>query len=336
MLSRVAESLYWMSRYVERAENIARIVDVNQQLMLDIPSRQAEKISRNWFPIVMALGDDDIYQKSHRKSDASSVVEFLVFEREHLGSIVGCLSAARENARTVREQISSEMWEQLNLTYWWCHGKSARQTYERSPYDFFQRIKTSLQLFQGITDNSMLHGDGWDFIQIGKFLERADKTSRLLDEEFHLLKADMASPNDQLLQWMAVLRSCSARLAYQRVYLSDVKPVKVAELLLLEDSFPRSVDFCLKQADQALRRLSGVASGRYSNLAEKLSGRLLAELSFSSIEDMYALGLHRAMDELQTRLNHLGDAIRLVYIEQSLPQEPARFDAPQLPQMAQQ
>ena len=319
MLSRVADSLYWMSRYVERAENVARILDVNQQLMLDLPSKQAAALTKDWQPVVACLGDEESFARHSRIADAATVTEFLVFERSYSNSIASCLSAARENARTVRENLTTEMWEQINRTYLWITAKSARQSFENNQYEFFQRVKKTLQLFQGITDTTMPRGEGWEFLQIGKHLERADKTSRLLDEEYHILRQNEASPNDLLLQWLAVLRSCSGRQIYQRIYACGVDPTKVSEMLLLNESLPRSVEFCVLRLDQSLRRISGVAPGRFSNLAEKLTGRLLSELAFSSIDDILTRGLHEAMDDLQLKLNAIGEAIYSTYIHLETP-----------------
>jgi len=325
MLSRVADSLFWLSRYVERAENVARIIDVNAQLMLDLSPAKAEALSRQWLPVAACLGDETAFRARSRQTDAAAVTEFLVFDRSHPNSISGSLATARENARTVREQITTEMWEQLNRTYLWLMSKGARQAYERNSYEFFQRVKKSLQLFQGITDSLMMHGEGWDFIQMGRYLERADKTSRLLDDAFFLLPSDRNRPADVLPQWLSILRSCNARQAYQRLYAAVLEPVKVAHLLLLNENFPRSVVFCVGQLDHALRRVSGVGPGRYSNLAEKLSGRLLAELSYSAIEEFWVRGMHATVDELQTRLNEIGQAMVTTYIE---PTAPAASAAP--------
>ena len=319
MLSRVADSLFWASRYVERAENIAAMVDVNIQLMLDLPTRHADAISRDWSPLVACLGDEVSFASQKRKGSQDAVVDFLVFDRTHPGSIVGSLAIARENARTIREQITTEMWEQINRTYLWLMSKGAHQFYERNHYDFFQRVRKSLQLFQGITDSLMVRGEGWDFIQLGKYLERAEKTSRMLDDKFFLLPLDETAPLGVVPQWVAILRSCSARQAYQRLYAMEVEPIQVADLLLLNDNFPRSLVFCLLQIDHALRRISGVPSGRYSNIAEKLSGRLLSELSFSSVEEFWGIGLHSAVDQLQQKLNDLGSAIASCYLHPVLP-----------------
>ncbi|HAV64114.1 MAG TPA: alpha-E domain-containing protein [Verrucomicrobiales bacterium] len=319
MLSRVADSLFWMGLYVERAENIARIVDVNSQLMLDLPREQADRISRNWMPVVASLGDERAFRERHKKADAEAVTDFLLFDRSHTNSIVGSLAAARENARTVREQISTEMWEQINRTYLWLTSKGSRQFFHRNAYEFFERTKKSLQLFQGITDSVMMQGEGWEFLRMGRYLERADKASRLLDDEFFLVKGDGKSNGTAVIQWQAILRCSNARQAYQRLYATVVEPIRVAELLLLHEEFPRSVEHCLRGLDQALRRMSGVSSGKFSNQAEKLSGRLLSELSFGSIEEIWQRGLHQAMDDLQLKLNAIGAAIRDVYINPAVP-----------------
>ncbi|HSH96034.1 MAG TPA: alpha-E domain-containing protein, partial [Roseimicrobium sp.] len=189
-------------------------------------------------------------------------------------------------------------------------------------YEFFQSIRESLQLFQAVTDTTLLHGEGWEFIQIGKYLERADKTSRVLDEDYFLLKMASDAENASLLQWLSVLRSCSARQTYQKIYAAGAHPIKVTELLVLNEHFPRSMRFCMIRVDRSLRELSGVRANEFSNSAEKISGRLLAELSFSSVEDIFNLGLHKAMDDLQVKLNQIGFAIYETYFDQKLPPEP--------------
>lgn len=320
MLSRVADSAYWMSRYVERAENLARIMDVNVHMLLDLPAQRAEEISQDWTPLLASLEDDAAFRKSRKKPTASAVTAFMLFDRSHPGSIVSCLAHARENARTIRELIATEMWEQINRTYLWLMSKNAHQFFERSAYDFFQRVQKSLQLFQGITDSAMFHGEGWEFIQLGRYLERADKTTRLLDEKFFLLTTGEHTPSDTALQWNYILRCANVRQTYQRLYADTANPVKASELLLLNVQVPRSVAFCVDQVDRSLRRISGVTHGRFSNSAEKLSGRLLGELSFSSINEFWHNGLHESMDELQTKLNALGTAIAETYIEQPEPQ----------------
>lgn len=318
MLSRVAECLYWMSRYVERAENLARIVDVNSQVMLDIPYDQSKKLEADWSPVLASLGEDEAYAETGRGADRMTVTNFLLFDREHPNSIVSCLATARENARTVRAEIAAEMWEQLNRTYLWFTSDEAIAAFLRNHYEFFQQLRETSQLFQGITDSSMLHGEAWEFIQLGKFIERADKTSRVLDEEYHILRHAGLQAHLDTMEWTAVLRSCSARQAYQRVYVAAVKPESVSELLLLNATFPRSVRFCVEEIDRSLRVISGVQRGHFTNPAEKLTGQLLSELCFSEIEDIYARGLHEAVDRIQLQLNRIGDAIFRTYIDPAL------------------
>jgi len=318
MLSRVADCLYWLSRFVERAENIARLVDVNNQLMLDVPLELAARLRKNWLPIVECLGEIEDFRRQSQGKSFDVVANYLIFNEKNPNSILSCLRSARENARTVREQISTEMWEELNRAYLWIISKASRQTYKRNLHEFAQQVMRISYLFQGITDTTMPHGEGWEFIQLGKYLERADQTSRALDDQFHLLdKSDTLRGRD-LLQWASVLNSCSAQQTYQRVYVAQVSPMKIAELLLLNEDFARSVRFCLLHIDRYLHQISGTPPTQYSNLAERLTGRLAAELSFTSIEDLCAPGLHQSMDELQIKLNNVGCAIREVYINPPL------------------
>jgi len=180
-------------------------------------------------------------------------------------------------------------------------------------------VKKSLQLFQGITDSVMHRGEGWEFIQLGRYLERADKTSRILDDKFFLQAGNRKNLSDVLPQWTAILRSCNARQTYQRLYASVVDPKRVAELLTLNPAFPRSVLFCVIHVDQSLRRVSGTPTVRFANEAEKLSGRLLSQLSYSAIDDLWESGLHDSMDALQVLLNEIGGAILDTYIHPVAP-----------------
>jgi uncharacterized alpha-E superfamily protein len=304
MLSRVAESLFWMSRYLERAENLSRIVEVNLQLMLDLHPRDAARRRRDWSPVLECLGLHAEFRKAGHARAADAVVDFLVFDLESSFSVVSSVTHARENARAVREEISDEMWMLLNRTYLWVRSAGARREFQQNPYDFLQTLRGEITEFYGLAESTMDHGEGREFFRLGQYLERADKTTRVLDEEFHLAK-DKYAP----LQWTAVLRMCGARRVYQRKYLADVTPGRVAELLLLDATFPRSVRFCVSRVDAALRDLSGVAAGRYSNPAEKRCGRLLADLSFTTLDDFLKPGLHAVVDSLQLKLNHLAEAV---------------------------
>jgi uncharacterized alpha-E superfamily protein len=332
MLSRVANSLCWMARYIERAENIARIVDVNLQLLLDRRSLDEQQHIAYWKPIVQATGDEPAFYQLHLRATGQTVTEFLVFQPENPNSIFQCVCQARENARMVRDQITLELWEELNRLYLFIRSPQARQVWERSPSEFFHEIKsTSLHLI-GIIGATMVHDEGWQFVRAGQFIERADKTTRILDVRHDTLPArgaPQAVSQTDALEWSAVLRSCSAWDAYKSIYGADVHPRHVAEFLLLGEDFPRSVEFCVAELNRALRLISGVSDGKFCNEAEKLSGRLVAELQFNTLEEIFETGLHQYLDELQAKLNNIGDALFKAYIFQS-------FEFPGEHQMVQQ
>ena len=320
MLSRVANSLYWMSRYIERAENIARIVDVNLQLLLDLRNLDEKSLAEHWLPIVQTTGDDKQFFELHKTTTAQAVTEFLVFQMENPNSLVSSICQARENARMVRDQITVELWEELNRLYWFVRTPTARQVWKESPSDFFQQIKASSLYIIGLTYATLIHNEGWLFAQAGKFIERADKTSRILDLRYQTLPEKGAPQNisqTDVLAWSAILRSCSAWDAFKTIHGAEVNPKLVAEFLLLNEDFPRSVRFCVDELNQALRRLSGVPEGRFSNDAEKLAGRLIAELQFSTIDEIFDQGLHQYLDALQSKLNDIGVALFNAYIVQT-------------------
>lgn len=332
MLSRVAHSLFWMARYIERAENIARIVDVNLQLLLDIRDLDERRLIEYWLPIVEATGDETAFFKLHPQATGKAVTEFLVFQAENPNSIVQCICQARENARMVRDQLTLELWEELNRLYLFMRSPKAREIWKRSASEFFQEIKSSSLHLNGIINATLVHDEGWWFVQVGQFLERADKTTRILDVRYQSLPergAPATVSPDSALEWSAVLRSCSAWDAYKTIYGADVHPHRVAEFLLLSDNFPRSVRFCASELNRAIRRISGVAEGHFCNDAEKLTGRFLAELQFSGIDDIFEIGLHQYLDDAQTKLNNIGDALFRAYIFQS-------FESPDSAHMVQQ
>jgi len=309
-----------MSRYIERAENIARIVDVNLQLLLDFRNLDEKRLAAHWLPIVQTTGDEKQFFALHQKATAQAVTEFLVFQMENPNSLVSSICQARENARMVRDQITVELWEELNRIYWFVRTPTARQVWKESPSDFFQQIKASSLHIIGLTYATLLHNEGWWFEQVGKFIERADKTSRILDLGHHTLPergAPTAISQSDALQWSAILRSCSAWDAYKSIHGAEVNPGLVADFLLLNESFPRSVRYCVNELNHALRQISGVPSGRFCNNAEKLAGRLAAELQFSTIEEIFDQGLHGYLDTLQAKLNDIGGAMFNAYIFQN-------------------
>jgi len=319
MLSRVANCLYWMSRYIERAENTARIVDTNLQLLLDFRNLDDSTLAQHWMPIVQSTGDDEAFIAKYPRATGPAVTEFLVFDTTNPNSIASSIAQARENARMVRDQITQELWEELNRLYLWACSREARRMWTNSPTDYFSQVKSSTLLLLGMIYAIFTHNEGWQFMQVGKFLERADKTTRILDvrhQTFPEKGAPTSITQRDALEWSAVLRSCSALDAYKAMYGADVRPEWVVELLLFADEFPRSVRFCIEKFDSSLRAISGVPPRRFSNQAEKVSARLLAELDCTTLDEVLACGLHSYLDVLQSKFNDAGKALFDAYIFQ--------------------
>jgi len=251
---------------------------------------------------------------------------------ENPNSLLQSICQARENARMVRDQITLELWEELNRLYLFVRSPYAREVWRRSAGEFFQEIKSSSLHIIGIIEATLIRNEGWWFVRVGQLLERADKTTRILDVRYQSLPErgvpERISP-DEALEWSAVLRSCSAWDAYKTIHGGDVHPQQVAEFLLLSDVFPRSVRYCVNELNLALRNISGVSTGRFTNDAEKLTGRFLAELQFSTIEEIFEVGLHRYLDEAQAKLNNIGGELFRAYIFQP-------FDNPDEVHMVQQ
>ncbi len=305
MLSRVADSIYWMARYVERAENTARFVDVTLNLLLDQPDG-----SPQWEPLVATTGDDELFKAHYGEVSGDNVIRFLTFDREYPNSILSSLSAARENARTVRDQISSEAWEQLNGFHAFVRDAERDGAAGDSLSDFYRGVKDSSHLFSGILDATMARDAGWHFANLGRLLERADKTSRLLDVKYFTLlprAADVGTTIDDL-QWSAVLRSVSGFETYRKRY-HTITVERVVEFLVLNSVFPRAVHACISRADESLHEISGSPSGSFRNRAEQFLGRLKSELAYADVDFIVESGLHEFIDDLQAKLNDTAKAI---------------------------
>ncbi len=321
MLSRVADSIYWMCRYIERAENVARFIDVNLQLMLDSTSGDDQQ----WRPLVNTTGDDETFTKRFPEATQQNVMHFLTFDAENPNSILSCLRAARENARTVREIISSSMWVELNKFYLMVTSAAVNPQALTSPHEFFTEVKNASHLFNGVTDATMTHNEGWHFLHMGRMLERADKTSRILDVKYFILLRsveDVGTAFDDV-QWAAVLRSASAFEMFRKRH-GRISPRGVAEFMLLDREFPRAIQYCLLSARDSLYAVSGTPVGTYRNSAEKVLGQLCSDLSFASVEDIFKQGLHEYLDDLQTRMNQVGTEIFETFLALKTPQTQTR------------
>jgi uncharacterized alpha-E superfamily protein len=306
VLARVAESIYWMSRYVERAENVARVIEVNLNLMLDLPFGSAQQ----WQPLVATTGDAAEFDKRYGGATQHSVIEFLIFDLKNPNSIRSCLRAARDNARTVREIISSEMWEQLNEFHLWVNSAADDAGSRIDPQDLLRSVRRAGHLFTGVTDATMTHNESWNFCRLGRMIERADKTSRILDVKYFMLlpsAIDIGTTADDI-QWAAVLRSASAFEMYRKSH-GRIAPERVIEFLLLEKEFPRAVQYCLIRARESVHAISGTPAGIFRHPVERSFGELCSELAYARVETLINAGLHEYLDRLQIRLNGLGNGL---------------------------
>lgn len=310
MLSRVADTIYWMNRYIERAENTSRFVDVVRHLVLDLP----DEVGNQWDSLIMATGDDEVFKERYGNANETNVIHFLTFDRENPNSIISCLWAARENARSVREVISSEMWEQINRSYLMIKDANSVRRVENDPAEFFSEFKKACHLFLGVTDATMTHGEGWHFGRMGRLIERADMTSRMIDVKYFVLlpRVDyVGSPYDSL-QWTALLKSLSAFEMYRKRF-HHITPKHVAEFLLLDRQFPRSIHYCLIKAEESLHTITGTPAATFSNLAEQRIGRLRAEMDYAEIQEILDSGLHEYFDAFQLKLNEFGESIHKTF-----------------------
>ncbi len=309
MLSRVADSIFWMSRYIERAENVARFIDVNMHLAMEVGSEGVAPVDQ-WAPLVVTTGDDKLFTELYGQPDQQKAIEFLTFDDRNPNSILSCLRMARENARTVREMISSSMWEELNKFYLTVRAAKGTGVLIDSPYDFFREVKLASHLLEGITVATMSHGEAWHFARMGRLLERADKTSRILDVKYYVLLPsanDVGTPLDTV-QWSALLDSASALEMYRKRF-GRIATADVADFLILDREFPRAIHFCLIKSEESLLSITGGERGRFRTQAEKRLGRLRSELDYTQIGEIIEQGLHEFIDKFQVQLNKVGDAI---------------------------
>jgi uncharacterized alpha-E superfamily protein len=315
MLSRVANSIYWMNRYIERADNYARFISVNFNLALDLPPDVPEQ----WEPLIIATADNYIFQKHYDAPTRENVLYFMAFDVKNPNSILSCLLEARENARTIRESISREMWEYVNQIYWTVKDAAAEsKSWELARYQgFLESIKTGSQLFYGIVDSTITRGEGWHFGRLGRLIERADKTTRFLDVKYFTLLPEInavGSPLDLML-WSSVLKSVSAYNMFRQQY-QVMNPTSIVDFLLLDKKFPRSVMHCIRQAEVSLYEISGTSiTNSYSNAAEKTLSKLRSEVEFTEIKDIFSTGLHQYLDEFQQKNNAVGEAIFKTYFD---------------------
>lgn len=306
MLSRTADHLYWMARYTERAENTARMLDVNYQMSL-LP--QSEKtIESGWRALLEISELTQAYNSKHDNAAPSTVIAFMARDMDNASSIMRCLQAARENARAVRGAITTELWETINTTWLEAQRMILNGRVEHAPAEFFEWVKFRSHLTRGVHAGTMMRGEVYDFIQLGSFLERADNTARLLDVKF-LAAAEshneVTDPVDEFYYWAAILRSVSAFESYRKVYRDVITPERIAQLLILNLSMPRSLAACLQEV---VKRLGRVRNAQSDN-TQMATLNLFTELGDTTIDEILEKGLHVFLTEFLSRINNIGVGI---------------------------
>ncbi|GBU15317.1 hypothetical protein AwPolaro_06950 [Polaromonas sp.] len=307
MLSRTADHLFWMSRYTERAENTARMLDVNYETTL-LPQSSAEA-QAGWRGLLGISELKPAYAARYGDNiNPRDVMDFMVRDEKNPSSIISCLKNARENARAVRGTLTTEVWETANQTWIEVMRMLSSDAFERDPSPFFEWVKFRSHLLRGVTAGTMLQDDAFHFLRIGTFLERADNTARLVDVKFHAAQGDLPSlPSEHpqehdFYHWSAILRSVSAFEVYRKVYRDVIKPERVAELLILRADMPRSLLACL---NELMNNLAMVTSDPNS-ATRRRAGKLHADLEYSQIEEILATGLHAFLTQFLDRVNELG------------------------------
>ncbi|TDB63331.1 alpha-E domain-containing protein [Arundinibacter roseus] len=314
MLSRVANSIYWMNRYMERVENYARFVGVNFNMALDLPP----DVDEQWEPLLTATADNFLFYEFYEKATREDVIYFMTFDKRNPNSIVSCLYEARENARTIRETISKEMWESINSFYLMLRETSPDNFRNLDlMQEFFAEIKRRCQLFHGVVDSTITRNEAWHFGRLGRHIERADKSSRFLDVKYFTLLQDNGSVGStlDLMMWTAVLKSVSAYNMYRQTH-AALTPMNIVAFLILDKLFPRSIAYCVRQAELSLFAIAGSTPERgFTNAAEKEISKLRTEIDFTDIEDIFKTGLHHYLDHFQQLNNEVDNAIFNMYFD---------------------
>jgi uncharacterized alpha-E superfamily protein len=315
MLSRVADSLYWMGRYLERAEHTSRLVDVELQLWLD---QSPEVGTGRWRFLLEALRAP----APVGPVDPTQLLNTLVFSRTNASSIVSCIAGARENLRHVREQCSTRMWEQLNRLYLDVIERTPEEEWLLKSHSFFLFVLENAYLFHGITDATMSHGEGWQFIQLGRYVERVETLSTLLETHFRRMSSNLegAVEGAEYLEWVGLLGGCVALEAYCKAHTAEIRPLRVAEFLLLNPEFPHSIRFAVDRVNAALHLIADLTQ-RGAKLPTRIAGRLRAQLSFSQIEEIMTEGVHSYLQNVRKESAEIHAAIHEIYFDYSVEAE---------------
>ncbi len=315
MLSRTASTLYWMSRYVERAENTARILDVAYRMSL--LTKDPHLQDQEWFAPLNITGTLFPFSGRHSIVNSKEVLHFIALDEDNPSSIYNCAKTARENARAVRGSITSEMWEVLNSTWLEMQNMDEDRLYARGISAFFDWVKERSHLYRGVTFGTIRRDEAFHFHRLGTYMERGDNTARILDVKYHVLLPSVTDVGGAVdyYQWSAVLRSVSAFESYRKVYRDVITPLKVAELLVLRDDIPRSLRFCLRDVYGILTQVQNSTSFE----ATRQAGEIYASLQFGTIQNIFQAGLHEYLTDFLAATHKLGDEINSSFFESTLP-----------------
>jgi uncharacterized alpha-E superfamily protein len=314
MLSRVADNLYWMSRYLERAEHTARMVQLDLNLMLD---QSQDTAIHRWVRVLESL---NMPMPGCDLANPMAMTEFVTFEPANPSSIISCIASARENARNVRELISSEMWEQINRLFLQVRSLSTVGGWNTQPDELFQAVKEGAHLFRGITDSTMTHGEGWHFIILGEYLERAGAIARLLGVHYQQYPdpAHLSVESLDYLEWVRILKTCTGFEAYCKVYKAELRPDRIADFLLFNPEFPHSVRFSVERVQGAIEAVGALTGPRQGAPLERLAGRLRSALVFTPVDEVMGGGLHPYLADIRRQCNQIHGAVHAIYVDYSI------------------
>lgn len=317
MLARVAEAMFWMSRYVERAEHIARLVLVNSNMLMDLGELAPRMQDEQWMAIFKILRLDHYIESLDIFGNhvGQRVYRLMSFDNTNKNSLLSCLTRARENARSIRENISVEMWETLNTLYWSLLSEDAQLRLDENPQQIFQSVIMGSLLFQGVSDQTLPHGQAWEFVQLAKYLERIDMTCRIIEVKFDVMHSPEPLWESTLrnIQWMAVLRSCASIEAYRRRHVGDLDPTKLAAFLILDDESPRTVRYSVRKAQEAIAGIAAKIHPQEIDAAERILGRLNAQLEYAEMHSLSGANLKEFLGSIQDNVAEAAAAVQKAY-----------------------
>lgn len=313
MLAREADSVYWMSRYMERAEHIARLLRVKMSLMTDSGDLDETVVEELWrsVPQISRMKGE----LSGDGSLAARVAWGVTFDMRNSNSLVSCITRARENARSIRETISAEMWEEINSIYWSMNSEDAKRRFDDSPDAFLAGVLTASMLFQGLADQTMRHDQRWQFTQLGKYIERIDFTCRAVSQHWQILTAaedDLDLPLRNI-HWMGLLRTCCSIEAYRKSHMGELDGLRVASFLTLEKNFPRTIRYAVAGAHEAITAVRDESDAKKADAPQRILGRLDAQLEYAEVGEMVAEGVPQYLGKIEMGIAEVALALQKGY-----------------------